>query len=195
MISEKKFYFIKEKYQFYSSWAVWAEQGDKPKSNVGDLSVLDPKQNKNLLKTLNPNIILVALNISRGDIAEPFANFHDKSSRATDFKIRYAIKDTPIWGAYMTDIIKDFEELISGNVLSYLKKNRKFEIENINFFRKELIEIGAKNPILIAFGNIVYEILNRYLENEFKIFKITHYAHQMSKEKYREEVQNILSKF
>lgn len=195
MISEKKFYFIKEKYQFYSSWAVWAEQGDKPKSNVGDLSVLDPKQNKNLLKTLNPNIILVALNISRGDIAEPFANFHDKSSRATDFKIRYAIKDTPIWGAYMTDIIKDFKELISGNVLSYLKKNREFEIENINFFRKELIEIGAKNPILIAFGNIVYEILNRYLENEFKIFKITHYAHQMSKEKYREEVQNILSKF
>ena len=195
MISEEKFYFIKEKYQFYSSWAVWAEQGDKPKSNVGDLSVLDPKQNKNLLKTLNPNIILVALNISRGDIAEPFANFHDKSSRATDFKIRYAIKDTPIWGAYMTDIIKDFEELISGNVLSYLKKNREFEVENINFFRKELIEIGAKNPILIAFGNIVYEILNRYLENEFKIFKITHYAHQMSKEKYREEAQNILSKF
>ena len=195
MISEKKFYFIKEKYQFYSSWAVWAEQGDKPKSNVGDLSVLDPKQNKNLLKTLNPNIILVALNISRGDIAEPFANFHDKSSRATDFKIRYAIKDTPIWGAYMTDIIKDFKELISGNVLSYLKKNSEFEIENINFFRKELIEIGAKNPILIAFGNIVYEILNRYLEDEFKIFKITHYAHQMSKEKYREEVQNILSKF
>lgn len=195
MISEEKFYFIKEKYQLYSSWAVWAEQGDKPKSNVGDLSVLDPKQNKNLLKTLNPNIILVALNISRGDIAEPFANFHDKSSRATDFKIRYAIKDTPIWGAYMTDIIKDFEELISGNVLSYLKKNREFEIENINFFRKELIEIGAKNPILIAFGNIVYEILNRYLENEFKIFKITHYAHQMSKEKYREEVQKILSKF
>ena len=48
MISEEKFYFIKEKYQFYSSWAVWAEQGDKPKSNVGDLSVLDPKQNKNL---------------------------------------------------------------------------------------------------------------------------------------------------
>ena len=195
MISEEKFYFIKEKYQLYSSWAVWAEQGDKPKSNVGDLSVLDPKQNKNLLKTLNPNIILVALNISRGDIAEPFANFHDKSSRATDFKIRYAIKDTPIWGAYMTDIIKDFKELISGNVLSYLKKNREFEIENINFFRKELIEIGAKNPILIAFGNIVYEILNRYLENEFKIFKITHYAHQMSKEKYREEVQKILSKF
>ena len=195
MISEEKFYFIKEKYQLYSSWAVWAEQGDKPKSNVGDLSVLDPKQNKNLLKTLNPNIILVALNISRGDIAEPFANFHDKSSRATDFKIRYAIKDTPIWGAYMTDIIKDFEELISGNVLSYLKKNKEFEVENINFFRKELIEIGAKNPILIAFGNIVYEILNRYLENEFKIFKITHYAHQMSKEKYREEVQNILSKF
>lgn len=195
MISEEKFYFIKEKYQFYSSWAVWAEQGNKPKSNVGDLSVLDPKKNKNLLKILNPNIILVALNISRGDIKEPLANFHDKSSRATDFKIRYALKDTPLWGGYMTDIIKDFEELISGNVLTYLKKNKEFEIKNINFFRNELVEIGAKKPTLVAFGNIVYEILNRYLENEFKILKITHYAHQMSKEIYREEVQNILSKF
>ena len=195
MITEEKFNFIKEKYQFYSSWAVWAEQGDKPKSNVGDLSVLDPKQNKNLLKILNPNIILVALNISRGDVMEPFANFHDKSSRATDFKIRYALKDTPLWGAYMTDIIKDFEELISGNVLSYLKKNKDFEIENVNFFRQELIEVGATKPTLIAFGNIVYEILNRYLENEFKTFKITHYAHQMSKENYREEVKKIITQF
>ena len=50
------------------------------------------KKQKSLLNfTLNPNIILVALNISRGDIAEPFANFHDKIP-STDFKIKYAIK-------------------------------------------------------------------------------------------------------
>ena len=162
MITEEKFNFIKEKYQYYSSWAVWAEQGDgPPRANVGDLSILDPIQNKSLLKTLNSNLILVALNISKGDIKEPFANFHSNSPHATDFKIRYALKDTPLWGAYMTDIIKDFEELISGNVRSYLRENPEFEIKNIDFFRKELIEVGAKKPTLIAFGNVVYEILKK----------------------------------
>ena len=114
MISQNQFNFIKSKYQYWSSWAIWADQGDTPKSNVGDLSVLDPNTNPKLLPTLNPNIALVALNISRGDITLPFGNFHDARSEATDYKIRYATNDTPLWGAYMTDIIKDFEEKISG---------------------------------------------------------------------------------
>jgi len=48
---------------------------------LGDLSVLDPDINKNLLSELNPNIILVALNFSKGSILESFGNFHsDRSS-------------------------------------------------------------------------------------------------------------------
>ena len=65
MVSLDKFESIKSKYQFWSSWAVWAEQGETPKSNIGDLSVLDPAINTCLLSELNPNIVLVALNISR----------------------------------------------------------------------------------------------------------------------------------
>ena len=49
MIFPEKFKFIKDKYQYQASWAVWAEEGETPKSNVGDLSVLDPDINKNLL--------------------------------------------------------------------------------------------------------------------------------------------------
>ena len=63
-LSSEKFEFIKSKYQFWSSWAIWADEGDTPKSNIGDLSVLDPKMNSNLLSILNP-FVLVALNISR----------------------------------------------------------------------------------------------------------------------------------
>ena len=70
MITNEIYQLMKKKYQFYSSWAIWAEEGEKPKSNVGDLSVLNPAINQNLLNELNPNIILVALNISRGDIQE-----------------------------------------------------------------------------------------------------------------------------
>jgi len=38
MITRKKFDFIKENYGQYASWAVWAEQEEKPKSKMGDLS-------------------------------------------------------------------------------------------------------------------------------------------------------------
>lgn len=192
MISQNQFNFIKSKYQYWSSWAIWADQGDTPKSNVGDLSVLDPNTNPKLLPTLNPNIALVALNISRGDITLPFGNFHDARSEATDYKIRYATNDTPLWGAYMTDIIKDFEEKISGKVKSYLRENRDFEKENVDFFMQELSDIGATNPTLIAFGNESYDILKRNLNNEFKIHKIPHYANYSSKEKYRMQIKEVM---
>ena len=192
MISQNQFNFIKSKYQYWSSWAIWADQGDTPKSNVGDLSVLDPNTNPKLLPTLNPNIALVALNISRGDITLPFGNFHDARSEATDYKIRYATNDTPMWGAYMTDIIKDFEEKISGKVKSYLRENRDFEKENVDFFVQELSDIGATNPTLIAFGNESYDILKRNLNNEFKIHKIPHYANYSSKEKYRMQIKEVM---
>ena len=192
MISQNQFNFIKSKYQYWSSWAIWADQGDTPKSNVGDLSVLDPNTNPKLLPTLNPNIALVALNISRGDITLPFGNFHDARSEATDYKIRYATNDTPLWGAYMTDIIKDFEEKISGKVKSYLRENRDFEKENVDFFVQELSDIGATNPTLIAFGNESYDILKRNLNNEFKIHKIPHYANYSSKEKYRMQIKEVM---
>ena len=192
MISQNQFNFIKSKYQYWSSWAIWADQGDTPKSNVGDLSVLDPSTNPKLLPTLNPNIALVALNISRGDITLPFGNFHDARSEATDYKIRYATNDTPLWGAYMTDIIKDFEEKISGKVKSYLRENRDFEKENVDFFVQELCDIGATNPTLIAFGNESYDILKRNLNNEFKIHKIPHYANYSSKEKYRQQIKEVM---
>lgn len=192
MVSQNEFNFIKSKYQYWSSWAIWADQGDTPKSNVGDLSVLDPNTNPKLLSTLNPNIALVALNISRGDITLPFGNFHDARSEATDYKIRYATNDTPLWGAYMTDIIKDFEEKISGKVKSYLRENRDFEKENVDFFVQELSDIGATNPTLIAFGNESYDILKRNLNNEFKIHKIPHYANYSSKEKYRMQIKEVM---
>ena len=56
-LTEKQFKLIKSKYQYLSSWAIWAEEGETPKSNIGDLSILNPKINKNLLNELNPEVI------------------------------------------------------------------------------------------------------------------------------------------
>ena len=191
MITREKFDFIKDKYAYCASWAIWSDEDEKPKSNIGDLTILDPDSNKNLLSQLNPNVVLLGLNISRGDIIIPFANFHDKRPEATDFKIRFAFRGSPYWGGYMTDIIKDFEQKISGKVISYLRRNKSFEKENVQTFRQELIDIGATDPTLIAFGNITYDILERNLKDEFKILKVPHYANYTNKEKYREQVKII----
>lgn len=191
MITLDKFNFIKDKYGYYASWAIWANQGERPKSNIGDLRVLDPAINETLLPILNPNVVFVGLNISKGEIKTPLANFHSSYSRATDFKIRYAFKDSPFWGGYMTDIIKDLEEINSGKVEKFLRENEEIERQNVDRFRQELMDIGTSEPTLIAFGNAAFKVLKRNLKNEFKILKIYHYAHFMNKEDYRAHVWRV----
>jgi hypothetical protein len=189
MISRNKFEEIKEKYGFWSSWALWAEVGEAPKSNVGDLSIFEGDE---FLSRLNAEFVLVGLNIARADIEKPLANFHSSLSRAQDYKIRYAVKDTQLWGAYMTDVIKDFNEVDSGKLVTYLKKNKQFELDNIKVFRKEIQDLSAEKPILVALGDATYDILVRNIA-EFKVLKMKHYSHYMSKEKYREEVLMLLA--
>ena len=191
-VTREKFDFIKKKYGHHASWAVWANPGNTPTSNMDDMSVLDSEINKNLLSKLNPNVILVALNFSTDIKLETWENFHKYRLHATDFKTRYALRDTPLWGAYMTDILKDYPEKDSTTVNAHLKKHPELEQQNITRFRQEITDIGANNPLLVAFGGVVFDILKRNLGQEFKIIKIPHYAHFMSKEKYREEVNTIL---
>ncbi len=188
MLDKKQFALIKEKYGYWASWAIWAAEGETPKSNVGDLSVFD---SEDVLAHLKPDIILVGLNISRGDIKFPLANFHGARSEATDYKIRYALKDTPLWGGYMTDIIKDFEQKSSGKVVSYLRANKSFEEENVRIFRDEIRDLGVTSPTIISFGRDTHSILSRHLQDEYNLLKVPHYANYTSKEKYREEVSSI----
>lgn len=190
-VTREKFDFIKTKYGHFASWAIWAHEGVTPKSNMGDLTVLDPEINKNLLSELNPNVVMVALNFSKNVKHEPWGNFHSNRPMATDYKTRYALRGSNLWGAYMTDIIKDHPEKESGKVIEFLKHNKTIEEKNIEFFRQELRDIGSTNPLLVAFGNTVYDILKRYFTSEFKIIKIPHYAHFIGKEKYREQVKTI----
>ena len=191
MITREKFDSIKEKYGRVASWAIWAHEDEEPKSNMGDLTVLDPEINKNLLSELNPNVVLVALNFSEDVNHKPFENFH-AGGKFQDYKTRYALRDSPYWGGYMTDIIKNHPEKKSDELVKYLKTHPDEVQSNVESFRQELRDIGAKKPRLIAFGNAVYDILKRNLP-EFEIVKIPHYAHFISKEKYREEVKQSVS--
>jgi hypothetical protein len=180
---------IKEKYGHMSSFAIWKEidKSQKPKYGVGDISHFDNVEKLEI----NRNIILVGLNLSgKGSIDNPFSNFHNPRTTSHDYKIRFAIQDTIFSGAYMTDIIKDYEEVMSGKVMKYLNSNPNIKKENIDSFEIELKDIGAKNPIIIAFGNDCYKILH-VLKDKYKIFKVPHYSSCISKEKLRDAFNEI----
>lgn len=192
MISIETFIEIRERFGHFASWAVWAEEGRNPKDKIDDLSVLSPNENRTLLETLHGNAIFLGLNISRR-IERPLGNFHDPRPMATDFKIRFALKGTPYWGSYMTDIIKDFEEKASGTMMSFLRGNNDFERDNIRKLREEIDVLDVSNPLLVTFGKDAEIIARRNLGDEFQIVRIPHYANYISKENYRLQVKEILS--
>ena len=184
---------IKHKYGFMCSFAIWKpiDKLKKPKYGVGDISHFDDLENLNI----NRNIILVGLNLSgKGSVDKPFSNFHNPKSTSHDYKIRYAVQDSVFSGAYMTDIIKDYEEVMSGKVMKYLNSNKDIEKKNIDSFELELKDIGSINPVIIAFGNDAFKILNN-LKEKYRIFKVPHYSSCVPKEKIRmafNEISKIL---
>ena len=137
---------------------------------------------------------MVGLNISR-PIEFKFGNFHDKRPQSQDYKIRHAFKETIFYGAYMTDIIKDFENVASGDVMKYLKNNKEYEKRNIETFLQEINDIGANQPTLIAFGNDTYSILTKYFKETYSILKFPHYSTRMSKKDYKSTVDRIINEW
>lgn len=167
MISKELFERIKLKYGDIASWAVWEKAGGKPKSNMGKMDIFDPQKNPSLLSTLKNNIIMTGLNFSRPLIPTvPFKNFHDVSPYENDFKIRHAFENTQFYGAYMTDVIKNMEIKSAHDVRKYLKENPDIVRENMSAFRKELSDLGAQEPILLAFGVDAYNLLYSNLRSD-----------------------------
>jgi len=195
-ISLELFKSIESNFGSVASWALWESPGETPKSNIGDMDILDPNKNPNLLECLNPNVVMVGLNFSRTiQLEKAFQNFHDKSPYANDFKIRYAFENSPYYGAYMTDIIKNLEMVSSNDVLVYLKSNPTIIMENIEVFKMELKAIGSNKPLILALGSDAFNILYENLDNNLysHLIKITHYSHRISKEAYRDEVHSQIN--
>ena len=190
MISRERFDVVKKSYGHYASWAVWGAEG-KSKDGMGDISFLEDPTIP-LLSTLNPKVVLVGLNISRA-IQRPFGNFHPDYPEAQDYKLRFALRGTSFWGAYLTDIIKDFADKVSGRVRVYLRDNPEFERQNIRTFQEELNTIGSTSPTLVALGADSHAILTRNLGNRFSILKAPHYSMYVSQEEYRHKFDELRS--
>lgn len=194
MISEKNYNKLMERFGNIASWAIWQKRGETPKSNMGDLTIFDDPE---ILSKLNPNVVFVALNASGNhedclDKKRPWFNFHSTSPRAQSFKLREALYGTPLWGGYLTDIIKYHKEPNSSKVKKLIKTRPDIVDENIKYFMEELSYLG-ENPIIVALGTDSYELLKEKLPKSYQIRRMTHYSAQFKyKEVYAQEVANIL---
>lgn len=189
LIDAERFELIRRKHGGCASWAVWAPATGGPKSNIGDLSIFDIAANPATLGVLNSGVVMVGLNISRS-FRDPFRNFHDPSPKANDFKLRFAFIGTPYYGAYMTDIIKNVEMVKSTDLRNYLRARPSLIRSNVAMFREELRDLRCQRPTILAFGLAAYgHLAKNLLPDEYgALIRLTHYSHQIGKERYRETV-------
>jgi hypothetical protein len=165
---------IREEYGQYASWAIWAED-NKYSEGVRGMDI-DIFQNvtKDILSQLNPNFVILGLNWSKGSPGI-LMNFHSRDSNIG--KLRYAVRNSPLHGAYMTDIIKNHSEPNSKELMKYLQLNPRVEKENVRDFENEISILEIEDPVIIANGKNVYEILKRnHIAERYKVIKITHYS-------------------
>ncbi len=173
MINEQHFKEIKQNHGTHGSFAVWAPKGDKPKSNISDVACI-----ANSLTNLHSDTVLVGLNLAREVSSAPsFANFHDGSCHAQDFKLRYALEGTRLEGAYMTDVLKGLVEVDSSKAIDGLLPAAL--AHNIKFLREELKDVGAVLPTIYALGTAAYRLLKDNLKagtDYARLVKLTHYS-------------------
>lgn len=186
---------LEKKFGKVGSWAIWARPGEKAKSNTADMSIFNKPNLTDLLKT---DLVFIGLNEAVHDRKDGYKgswmNFHsDDNKRQNDYKLRYALMDTPYWGSYITDLIKSHPDTISTNVIKGINKKQIKIEKHIEILKRELEILGEK-PILVALGGDVYDVIKKHLANEYKIIKIYHYSYRMSKEKYREHLLETLER-
>jgi hypothetical protein len=193
MVDRETFDRIKEKHGPYASWAVWAEPAGRPKSHMGDLTVLDPDRNPALLGMLRSDVVMVGLNLSR-DRPPPFGNFHDARAEGQDYKIRFAFTGTPFYGAYMTDIIKGVVMPKAGDLMRYLTTHPDVVAESVERLLEEFDDLKSKSPTVITFGDSAHLLAAKRLPaNRYsRLVRVTHYSDYISQTAYRERVLSEL---
>ncbi len=196
MVDKNNFDTLKEEYGLCGSWTIWKKPGASPKSNTGDMAWADdPKLNEKV----GTSFVFVGLNWAggHGDQTEggsiKWKDFHSDYAYQNDYKLRYALMDTPYWGSYITDIIKYYPETDSSKVRTLIKKRPDIAKKNIELFERELQLLGEPNPVIVALGSASYEIIKQYLGHKYTIVQIKHYSYTIGKEDYRKEVLEILN--
>lgn len=193
MITEKTYNTLVEEYGNTSSFTLWSnpENGKyNSNSNIGDLSIF---KSEDILNKLKNDFLLICLNPANhkpvSKDVKKLSSFHSDYSFSKDFKLRAALKNTPLYGCFITDLIPSIIETDSSKVLKTVdEKYYRSSIQEIIRIRNIL---GDKATI-VAVGDAAYRILKKYLPKNVELIKIRHYSSYCGANEYREIVHKQL---
>ena len=196
-ISEEQLVNVRKHYGSCSSWAIWAKAETSALDGLSDLSVLNFEKAPQNRALIHADFVIVGLNVSgpmnESADAPSFANFHSTSRWAKDYKMRDAFDGTPLWGSYMTDILKNFPEVDSSKVQSYIRQNPSSLDEHFGWFDHELDLLDARSSTLVALGGLTSSILKRRYNDTNRIITIRHYSSYISSVNYCNHVRDTLA--
>lgn len=190
MITSEVYEELKEKFGPTASWTVWEEPANENWKSKDSISEMTPfKDPVELSGILNDNYIFVGFNPAQHDtdhIASDWENFHSGDARRSqDYKLRYALRDTPFWGSFITDI---YPEIIDTDLSSAKRKiNKKATDKSISNILSARKILGDK-AVIVAVGRAAYDVLKDKLPDNIVLKKILHYSSYVNIDKYRETV-------
>lgn len=179
-MDKQKYKIIKENYGGYASWAIWNH------NDLADLSVIDKE-----IENLNPNIIMLGLNIS-ASLDKAWQNFH---AGKHDRKLMKAFNEGEYRGAYMTDFIKGVAEPKSKLVMEHLQEPKLSKY--VESFETELEIIGSDNPTIIVFGADKSQLaltIKKLFSEKYIVKNIPHYSSWGTDQEWLDKVRLILNK-
>lgn len=138
----------------WASWAIWDSNNsvDAYKSKY-TLERLDWVRKNLQFIDLNPNIIIIGLNIASP--CSNWSNFHSFKGQQYDRKLRYLFDNSSYRGAYMTDIYKK-KGASSSAIYSFFNrpKNTMKRDDQFSLLKMELIALNySENTLCILLGH------------------------------------------
>jgi hypothetical protein len=138
-------------YEKCGSWAVWDENNEKSVDVIRKCERLHAK------------VVVVALNISK-ELEESWSNFRGGKH---DRKLKELLNKSSAKGAYMTDLIKSYNEPDSFKVSKRIKDSEFLEA-HLDDFKDEMQTVGAnKDTIFLLFGSQVRDVFEKHLRQDY----------------------------
>lgn len=186
-------------YSDYVSWAVWKKEsaGQGPQAASNDMSVLASYEI--LEDKIHTDVILLALNKGMNPTSlstAPWANFH---SGSRDYNLARALEDTPLSGAYITDLYKGLPTKSAAELNKFMDGLSSPDRARINeamrrIFEREMEIIGASmNVPIICLGDDTLKYFNEIFRGTREPVFANHYSRAMSREFYSDQMNEIAS--
>ncbi|HEY8784354.1 MAG TPA: hypothetical protein VIM16_22190 [Mucilaginibacter sp.] len=176
---------LESKYGEVSTWAIW----EHSKYRIMEKSVKCIAEN---LTLLHSKYVLIGLNASRKIEGEKWNNFRGGRH---DRKLKYALNDTDLRGAYMTDLFKEIVNPKSVDFYNYIKTNGEFIMKNVLSFKQEMSDIRiSPETTFIIWGtenSLTARLYKQHFEIHFSDIKTIYHKHYSSRGFDKDWVESI----